>query len=271
MSKPSKYRMHSQQSIIGARSCGPTMGARTIDAKDPRRAVALTKPAMKRALDTATDEHEAKHRAFLTSVHAHRIQVPRFNRRLLALGGLGADLSPNDYMDKVVAELKRQLTVGSVKVGLNPDAVAKFLLLGPAALLFDESAQDAAARRLVQDQGANIKKLDTVLRAQVFTGKSPTGLPYTLKDWSKYALVIGDAIQFGTKASWDSSLIALAPSSVVLAAKKTADDVVVLGKKAAPFVGGAIFLYAAGAIVGSALLSKILSGPKIKLAGTKKR
>lgn len=152
-------------------------------------------------------------------------------------GLFGDSGTANDVMDTIVSELKRSYLENSVKLGLDPDRIAEFLLLGPAAALVGNDGVNDAARANLERDGNYIKQLDGSLRQRVNTDAS-----YSLDRWKGFAKNVADDVTQQGGAAWDSSLLALAPSSVVLAAKATGKQIESAAESALPWVAGAAIL-----------------------------
>lgn len=143
------------------------------------------------------------------------------------------------FMDTAVAQLKDTAYTGMVKVGFSPDNVARYLA-GPIGILFtDTPTAVAAAEHNLEADLDYIKQLDTTLRDQVHAGQKPTGTPYSIDDWTKFAGTVGSDIATQTQAAWDGSFIANIPSSARDAAYSTVQTVEDDAKKVAPYVAAA--------------------------------
>lgn len=126
----------------------------------------------------------------------------------------------NDYMDKVVSELRDAYTQGGIKINLNPDKIVSFLTYG----LYSNEILDGIDHNYAQI-AQYIDQLNTDLRQAVLSGQNQSGNPYDIDRWESFALDVASDIKALTQYSMDASYIENIPSSAAMAAKATADTI----------------------------------------------
>lgn len=145
-------------------------------------------------------------------------------RRTITMSKFGdAPANPDDlnsYMDQSVSNLKDAYLKGGAQIDLNPDNLLTYVTGGA----YDNSALDSVESAYAKI-GGYIDQLDTDLRQAVLAGTNQSGNPYDITKWQSFAKDVASDISSQTQYAWDSSVIAEAPSSAILAAKATADQV----------------------------------------------
>jgi hypothetical protein len=174
--------------------------------------------------------------------------------RLGFLYGFG-DPDTDGSADKAAAELDRAYMAGAVKIGLNPDAVARFMLLGPMAVIpgvggwlsnLLTSSTEAAAKKNYEDIGNYAKVWKTKLRDQAVAGFYPDGNPYTWDTWFTHGRELGDDIATQTGVAWDSSVMMV----VAHTAQATVESVVDAAKAVANISRWPWYIYAGIGVAG---------------------
>ena len=145
---------------------------------------------------------------------------------LYGFGDPGTDGSA----DTAANELDRAYMAGAVKIGFNPDAIARFMILGPSAAIpgvggwltnLLTSSPEAAAKKNFEDLGNYIKVWKTKLRDQATAGVFPDGNPYTWDMWFAHGKELGDDLSVQTGVTWNSSVM----GAVAQAAEATVESV----------------------------------------------
>lgn len=154
-----------------------------------------------------------------------------------------------DAADDLVSELKRQYREGAVKIGISVDNVARFLLLGPAAVVTDwfKSSQQVAIEKNYADLGPQIERWATTFKSWAANGERDDGSSYDWSRWIEHARTLSGSITSQTGYSWDSSVVLGVGKALQATASDLTDPLAVLPGWVAPVAvgAGALLLYIA--------------------------
>ena len=135
-------------------------------------------------------------------------------------GFAAVSLEQTASADAAVMAVERAYTAGAVKIGLNPDNIARFLLLGVGNLIpvvseLFMTAAEQATRANYSRLGDQIKRWKTVYRMWAVNGQRDDGTPYGWNQWSGFAVDLLGSIRAQTGYNADSSTLVAVKDAAV--------------------------------------------------------
>jgi len=129
--------------------------------------------------------------------------------------------------DRAVAAVRRAYSDGASKIGLTPDAIARFFLvwtldLIPSVSEYFTSNQELAVRKNYSQLGVLIKRWETTYRAWAVQRRRDDGTPYGWRQWSDFALTLLGSIRDQTGYGADASTLSAVKDAVLATAHQIA-------------------------------------------------